>query len=178
MKPENKALLVVVLAVLVVTAVGGAAVYYLGGNAPSSTTLIPTGSFSLTPECPSCDSSSAFSYSNNATASYTVTGAWTASAPVQVIVGEVLGPNYGGCGFYPLNYPAGAPAAGCWPAFNASPEGSFSFAFHVCVSAQRLPTGSFLVIFRSTTEATVTVTQPFVVQASGFPQSSCPSSGL
>lgn len=178
MKPDNKALLVFALATMIVTAVGGGTVYYLGGNAPLFTTLVSVGSFSLPAECPSCDYWSTFAYTNNRTASYTVKGAWTASAPVQVIVAQVLGFNHGGCGFSPLNYPSGAPAAGCWPAFEASPEGSFSFGFHICVSPQRLPTGSFLIIFRSTTTATVTVTQPFLVQESGFPQSSCPTTGL
>lgn len=169
MKPENKALVVLLVAVGVVVGLGGAFVLL----SPAGGVLVPNGSY-LIQTGPGSYASTMFAYANNQTSAYTVTGAWSATAPVQVIVGELLGSNRAGCGFIPLNFPSGPPIAGCWPAFDASPQGSFNFSFHVCVTPNYLPTGSFVLIFRSNnTAATLTVTQPFVVQASPFPQTSC-----
>lgn len=144
---------------------------YLTGG---SKVLVPTGVIRLEARLSPYQSYwTAFTFSNNVTAEYRVTGVWSATEPVQVIIAESLGVNYAGCGFLPLNYPSGAPAFGCWPAFQASPQGTFDFAFHVCVVPGYLPTGSFQVIFRSNASATVAVSQPFLVQPSEFPQSGC-----
>ncbi len=173
MKLENKGLAVILVAVTVVVAIGGVAVFYFGSVPPE--VVGPRGSFSTVG--PAAGSYTAtFTLHNDRTAAYTVTGAWTASAPVQVILAEVLGLNMAGCGSYPINYPSGSPHYGCWPTFNGSLTGTVSETFHIRVSPQNLPTGSLMVIFRSMTPATVTVIQPFVVQESGFPQSACPSS--
>jgi len=174
MKPENRALAILTLGVAVVVAIGGLAVFYFGSR--PADVVVPAGSYPI-PGSNLGGYYVSFRYENNRTAAYIVTGAWDGSAPTQVIIAEELGENYAGCGFYPLNYPAGGFPQGCWPNFTATPTGSFRFTFHICILPQYLPTGSFIVIFRTTTPATVTVTQPFAVQESEFPQSSCASPG-
>lgn len=166
--PHRRAIWPFLVCAVTVLAVAAVLVVYF---AAAPAVVVPSGSYVLSGRD---GYQTAFTFESSRTAAYAITGAWSASAPVQVIVAEVLGSNRAGCGFIPLNYPSGPPAAGCRPVFEASPEGSFDFAFHVCVMPNYLPTGSFTVVFRSNITATVTVTRSFAVQTSDFPQSSCP----
>jgi hypothetical protein len=156
--------------VVVVAAFEGVAVLYFG-TAPSRV-VVPPGSYPTSGPLNGGHWVS-FRYENNRTAAYSVTGYWEGSGPVQVIIAAEWGLNWAGCGFIPLNYRPGPFPEGCWPNFTATNPRLFMFTFHICVVPERIPTGSFLVIFRSLAPASVIVTRPFEVQESGFPQSSC-----
>ncbi len=139
--------------------------------------LVPTGSYSLSRNDTFGSAPyywKEFTHSNTVTTVYRVTGAWSATAPTQVILGKIWGLNYAGCWFSPINYPSGAYLQGCWPTFAGFLSGTMDEAFHICVDPRYLPTGSFVIIFRSTGSADVTVTDAFVVEESPFPQSDCP----
>jgi len=179
METDRRSKLVVGAAVTgVVIAVALAIMLVLPRPEPSGI-LIPSGSYALSDGSrvgPGPTYSRQLTHEGRATAAYRLTGSWVASAPTQVIVAEMLGLNFGGCGFLPLNLPPGAPAFGCWPAFGGSTGGSMDGTFHICVEPRALPTGSFVVIFRSQSPAVVTVTDPFIVQETTFPQADCPQS--
>ncbi len=173
MKRDSK-LAIGLAAVLVAFSLAVAIILPHGAPPPP---LVPSGSFSLRGNLTLGFTSyywTEFTHANNVTAAYRVTGAWGANAPTQVILGQVLGLNYGGCGFIPINYPSGALPEGCWPTFTGSLGGTMDEAFHICASPESLSTGSVVIIFRSSSPALVTVTDAFGLVESQFPQSECP----